>query len=367
MSKIQNFIADFLRDTRVKQGHKEELLRLTAREFDGFKVLEPRIKSLEDKIERLDDKSNNQKPTRNTSFHQPKDTYNLLSTFSSSDGGMKNLTHDFSDEFNGINYEDFINQCKEEFESARKSYPAVSDKLLRRIEEFAFKKRPKWFIRKGSKKVRYELGWSHPEIEEWYKRQKAHPSKNANYKTNMIAPFKNSIQIRPDESNFVEIIKVASEEAFGNPSRIEVEIDESVESASFYTDVDLLGYAIFKIFSIIDDVAKRNFADQVQIRYYSSKENFKMIEIEHVGSKCLKAARDPDFEGGDINEIKKSLWSLCNYEIRARFSDGAFRKIILSDKSKDLDSNMTTQKVAGKAYPIDADGVDGFTHCLKFY
>ena len=73
-----------------------------------------------------------------------------MSFFSQNDGGLKNLTHDFN--YGYIDYDVFIAQCKKEFEEGKEKYPKASKRLLARIEAFAFKESPDWFIRRGKEK-----------------------------------------------------------------------------------------------------------------------------------------------------------------------------------------------------------------------
>ena len=75
---------------------------------------------------------------------------------------------------------------------------------------------------------------------------------------------------------------------------------------------------------------------------------------------------DFDFLGGDLGSVKINLWGLCNYYILAKFREGEYRKVILSDKANETERDEATGKWIGKNYKLE-EKVKGFTHVLKFY
>jgi hypothetical protein len=299
-------------------------------------------------------------------LHKPKETYLLLDYFSSNEGGIKNLTHAFNLDF--IEYETFINQCKDEFEAGVKKYPNVPDALLKRIKEFAFSPESIWYIRKGKEKIEPKLGWSEPSFIDWYKTEKKHPWYNDKYKNEMIIPFRESIRVRSDSEYLYKLINESFNLVFGSAPICEIILDEkSLKHADFYTDVDNLGQAIFEIFSTIKDVSLKNFCNKIEVGFHSDSD-FKILSITHINSVSTKKSDDRGFLGGNLRTIKKKLYGLCNYEIHASFPDGYFRKIILSDDDKDKDFNLSSPgNWMGKSYPIEEYDVNGFTHILKFY
>lgn len=288
-------------------------------------------------------------------FPEPKQTYEFLSLFTKNDGGLKNLTHDFN--YGYIEYDDFIKNCRHEFEEAKRRFPKVPKSLVRRIEEFAFSDTPKWFIREGKVKKEIEEGWSKPSFIEWYKENKIHPSKDTLYNNEMIIPFKESIQVRADTGNLLRMINRLSDLTFGTPPCCKVQIMDSVKNAQFYTNVDNLGQAIYQIFSTTKYFSEKNFCDTITIDYHIEKE-MKILSFCHENSNPTKNASDKDYLGGDTTTIKTSLSGLCNYEIIANFPDGTFRKIILSDNYEEFKKGII---------PIDKLTVRGYTHVLKFY
>ena len=288
-------------------------------------------------------------------YPDPKQTYQFLSFFSQNDGGLKNLTHDFN--YGYIDYDVFIAQCKKEFEEIKKRFPNVQESVVRRIEEFAFKESPNWYIRLGNDKKYIRYGWSEPSFVEWYRTNKIHPAKDTHYNAEMIVPFKNSIQVRADNKNLIGLLSSLVTMAFGQNPCCNVEITQNVGEAQFYTDVDRLGQAIYQIFSTIKDYSEQNFCDKVIVDYYTEND-FKILTITHIDSKPTKKSDDKDYLGGNGTTIKTALFGLCNYEVQAEFPDGAYRKIILSDNYEDFKKGR---------YLIDKDSIDGYKHIMKFY
>lgn len=285
----------------------------------------------------------------------PRQTYEFLSLFTKNDGGLKNLTHVFNYDF--VEYDEFMNNCKNEFEEAKTKYPKVPIYLLTRIEHFAFKQEPNWYIREGNTKRTINLGWSKPSFVEWYNKNRIHPALDAYFNTEMIVPFKESIQVRADTGNLMHMINRIADITFGNPRCCNVEIMKNVSAAQFYTDVDNLGQALYQIFSTIKEYSERNFCNDVIIDYATEKV-FKKLIITHVDSAATKNVSDPDFAGGNTEAIKKALSGLCNYEVVAKFKDGVFRKIFLSDNYEEYKKGV---------FPVEEQSVEGYTHVLKFY
>ncbi len=376
------FILDLIESKKLNPSQKEQVLRLSLDEIkkegkvfderlrrieDGNKneaILIQRIEEIEkkiyDEIEDLD--KSEEVANKHFKKHNPKETYELLSNFSSIDGGMKNLIHSFN--YGYIAYEDLMKQCKDEFEQGRKKHPNVPEALLKRIEEFAFSENPNWYIMRGEEKIDKKVGWSEPEFVKWYKEKQTHPANDAYYNSEMIVPFKETIQVRSDLGNLIKLIDELSNRVFKNS--INLSIKEAVHTAQFYTDVDRLGLAIYHIFIAIKQASEKNFCDEVEIDF-KIKDGIKILEIIHLDSKPTKNVNDFDFVGGDLSNIQSKLWGLCNYDILAKFQAGEVQKVILSDKYGEIKKNKETGKWSGKNYSIAEGTVKGFTHVLKFY
>lgn len=369
MENKYDFILQLLDKSILSTTQKERIVKLSTAElkkgnFAG-KEFEERIKRLEEKLGlSYNKKSSNLLGIQKKKQPKPKETYELLSKFSSTEGGIKNLTHAFN--YGYISYDDLMAQCREEYDNGVSDYPNVPPAILARISEFAFSEKPEWYVRKGDKKIIYNIGWSEPNFRKWYKENKIHPAEDAKYSKEMIIPFKETIQIRADMGNLRKLINDASISAFGESPSIKVNIDKSIDSAQFYTDVDNLGQAIYHIFIAVKNISLQNFCDELDMKY-EIRDETKVLKIIHIDSESKKNVGDQNFLGGDLNNAYKALYGLCNYDILSKFPSGYFRKIILSDNKDDVTHNTATGKWIQKNYPIDEKDVRGFTHELKFY
>jgi hypothetical protein len=360
-----DFILNLIENKKLSPSQKERVLRLSILETmkDGIKKdaeLFNRIEEIEKKLIGERNKGDGI-IKQNKKKHKPKDTYELLNYFSSTDGGMKNLTHSFN--FGFIAYEDLMKKCKEEFEQGRKKYPNVPEALLKRVEDFAFSESPDWYIMRGDEKIEKKIGWAEPTFVKWYKEKQTHPANDAYYNSEMIVPFKETIQVRSDIGNLIKLINDLSDKVFQKETK--PIIKEAMHTAQFYTDVDRLGLAIYHIFTAIKQASSKNFCDEVEVDF-EIQDGIKIIKIVHVDSTPTKSVNDFDFLGGDLGSVKINLWSLCNYDILAKFQEGEYRKVILSDKANETEKNEATGKWIGKNYKIE-ENVKGFTHVLKFY
>ncbi len=354
-----DFIRELLKDKKFNQNQRERILELASRELSTEGNLEERVLKIEEMLAGGDDPPENEKKSPP---HKPKETYDLLSYFSSTERGMKNLTHAFNYGF--IAYEELIKQCRNEFEEGKKKYPNVPVSLLKRIEEFAFSETPDWYIMRGANKTAYSTGWSEKEFIKWYKENQIHPALDKEKEKEMINPFRETIQVRTDLGNLYRLINDLAVMVFQNS--IKLTIKEAINSAQFYTDVDRLGLAFYHIFTAIKQVSLKNFCDEVEIDF-RVQDNFKVVEIIHKDSVPTKSVNDSDFLGGDLATVKKNLWGLCNYDIIAKFPEGKYRKVILSDKIGEFEKNENTGKWLGKNYQLSNTTITGFTHNLKFY
>lgn len=296
-----------------------------------------------------------------TSPPDPQGTKNFLTYFRDSEG-LKYLTHDFKDPASPIDRITLINQAKKEFEEALNKYPSTPTYIRRRIEEFAFKENPEWLIRKGSEKIIINEGWCSNNFIEWFDNQKSpfikHPCRNSKWNKLIIEPFKRSIQVR--DEILLEVIEDNIRLINDNQEDRQIQFnydEQSLKIADFYTDVDSLGLALYKIFVEIKKHAVKQNNLNVTLEYLPEFENrFKCIRICHLNSRPTKSF-DKDFLGGDMTEVRTSLFSLCNWAIEGSFKDGSYRKYILYDKS-----------ISTKDTPFKLESeVKGFTHLLMFY
>lgn len=348
------FISGLLSNPATTKEDRERIVELLLKERDEKYVTKEQLQEL---LKIGGDKIIVEEGKKKTEYPEPRQTYEFLSYFSQKDGGLKNLTHDFN--YGYIDYDVFMAQCRKEFEEGKRKYPKVPSRLLGRIESFAFRETPDWYVQKWLQNERKTIkhGWSDPEFIQWYKTNKIHPSKDAFYNKEMIVPFKESIQVRADTGNLLILLKSLIKKVFGDNPSCNVTISDRVKDAQFYTDVDSLGQALYQIFSTIKEYSEKNFCDEVEIDYFTEGE-YKVLTVTHIDSKPTKRADDKDYSGGNTDAIKKQLKGLCNYEICAVFPDGPFRKIILSDNYDVFKKGIIS---------IDASTIKGYTHKMMFY
>lgn len=361
-----DFISGLIESKRLTTAQRERILMLSSKEIKKDKLcgdeLEKRIEGLEEGlVKKTSENSSSEKKTKKP---RPKETFDLLSKFSSTDGGIKNLTHSFN--YGHITYEDLMTKCKEEYEEGVLKHPNVPNPILKRISEFAFSEAPEWYVRKGTEKIIYNTGWSEPDFVKWYKDNNIHPAQDAKFNKEMITPFKETIQIRSDLGNLRKLLRTSIKSVFGENPSVRVKIDKSIDSAQFFTDVDSLGQAIYHIFIEIKKAAMQNFCDEVEI-CYEIINGIKVLKIIHLESETKKNINDETFLGGDLNATFKALYGLCNYDILAKFPSGYFRKKILSDNLNDFTKSNSSNKFVGKNIKMKEKEVKGFTHELKFY
>ena len=306
-----------------------------------------------------------EKPLAVLKNHKPKETKLFLSLFNNSEG-LKFLTHKFND--GKRKYDGFIELCKSEFDDGKRDYPNVPDAVLRRIEEFAFAPNPEWFVRKGNETIFPKKGWAEASFTEWYNKDiNIHPGFDSKWNTEMIIPFKESIEVRA--GNLKRIIDEILITGLGiSKSNFIITLSEqNINTAEFYTDVDKIKLALSHIIATIKDMANNNFCYEIEIDFINETlngGNYKMLVITHLNSEPTKHSNDKDFVKGDMKTIQSLLWGLCNYEIEAKFPDGVRKKIILTDNYKDYKKYVDK----GESIPInDSMKVKGFTHILKFY
>lgn len=366
-----DFIADLLADKRINLPLKEKTFELASKEVKGILSIESenseRILEIERQLSVFNNTSNNgeimkfePKTSSNKQNNSPKpsDTKQFLSYFRESEG-LKYLTHDFKDLANPIPRKELLSIAKEEFEEAKKKYPKTSEKLILRIEEFAFEENPRWTIRKGEQEITNTHGWSSKDFIEWQENAVVkHPCRSSEWNKKMIEPFKRTIEVR--DGLLLELIEESISLAF---TKDDLELFEfsydknSLLSGRFFTDVDWFGQALYKIFCGIKDKGEKQDCYKISIEYVNNlNDTFKIIKIIHHDSKPMSNSSSKFTDGGNFRDIRNALWSLCNWAIEAEFTNGYRRKFLLWDSNiKQTDTQIKQKEVKG------------FTHLLLFY
>lgn len=297
---------------------------------------------------------------------RPKETTQFLYNFRDADKYLKILTHDFTNPKEPIDLESLIENAKLEFEYAKKQYPNTSSKLIERIQQFAFEKNPEWYIRKSNNKTIFFEGWNSKNFGVWYKDQyekwknnptlRIHPANDTKWNKELIDPFKKSIEIRDGQLH--QLVNENVKDVFTEmeiKNLFTIYIGDSLTTAKFYTDVDILGVTINKILSNIKNQADKNNCYEVKIEFTINTESPQnCLKICHLDSSIDKPIlNNENFIGGDLGTIIKSLWGICNFFIEAKFNEKGYRKYLLNDKLKeDEELNYLPE---------------GFTYLLYFY
>ncbi|WP_273215705.1 hypothetical protein [Runella zeae] len=362
-----DFINDMLKDKRLDLPLKEKFIELASKELlNAENENRKRIEELEKRIKSTNNLKDSNIIINNQRVHKEKNTFippnpqhtkNFLSYFRDSEG-LKYLTHDYPNIATKIPRDKLLATARNEFEEAKSKYPQASSKLIRRVEEFAFKDSPNWSIRKGATEEFIRYGWSCLEFIEWENKSAVHPCRDAFWDKKMIEPFKKTIEIR--DGLLLEVVEENIELIFSKDDLevFSISYDKTnLLSGRFFTDVDWFGQAIYKILNVIKDKANKNHYYTITITYEEPfEENFKCLKIIHHDSKPNAPSNRNFNEGGNFKDIIKDLWSLCNWAIEAEFTDGFKRKYLL------WDSNIKNTNIE-----IPADSVKGFTNLLIFY
>lgn len=347
-----DIIQKFFENRKMTTSQKERFFLLVNKEL--IKESETEIKLLE-RLDSLEKKINGEVvdneevgsdigETKKKPKHKPKDTSDFLQYFTDSEY-VKYLTH----RFNGEKpcYDEFINSVKNEFESCKEKYPSISSKILKRFEQFALDENPNWYIFQENKKIEINKGWSQNEFKNWYINSACHPADDEFWNREMIQPFKHSIEVRTGDLTQIILEKKKTFNMF------DIVYDKNkLDSAEFYTNVDMLHSALNKIFQMIKDASSINFLFEVDVRF-EEVDGINVLSICHKNSECNKESKY-QFKKGDFTDLISNLWDMGNLDIEAKFNDGFFRKYILTDN-----------KEYNKTEPINE--VSGFTYNLKFY
>lgn len=357
------FINDILTNKRLDLPLKEKLIELTSKELlNTENENRKRIEELEERMKRNDIQIKKETTTTNEAHNQvrknpipnPLHTKNLLTLFRDSEG-LKYLTHDYKDIRNKSSREDLLTIAKKEFEEAKEKYPQAKNELLRRIEEFAFKENPKWTFYKNNVKKEVNYGWSSIKFRDWEINSTVHPCRDSFWNREMIEPFKRTIEIR--DGLLLDIIKETITLSF-NADDLDIFTinfnENQLQIGRFFTDVDWLGQALYRIFSCIKKHGEKSNNFEISIIYLD--DGIKTLKIVHHNSKANCSSNFDFTSGGDFQTIRNNLFSLCNWSIEASFENGYRRRYLLWDES-----------IRNTDIEIKETDIEGFTYSLYFY
>lgn len=367
-----DFIADLLADKRMDVPLKEKTFELASKEIKSVSNIEngnlERILKIENRLEELrNGVVNKTKNTKIKFYHNLQETIKLLKLF---DSDLKYLTHRWDSNSIFIR-EALLEKAKKELNKyaewgenekggSKITGYKVPEPLWRRIYNFIDKNNnlnkkeedAEWFVHHlfGETFNAY-YSWGSDKFIEWFQNSTTKDISAEEINKNMIAPFKNSIQIR--DGNLQKHIEPLVNKELGNEFNVEY---KNLAQAKFYTDIQgLMGGIISILKESIMTWAKENDRFNVKFEFVETlKERY--LKIVHLKSKCTLNSSNPDFLGGSLKGIaEKNLNKICNWSIEASFKDGNKRINILSD-DKNLD----------EIEEIDYEP-EGFTHILYFY
>lgn len=377
MMEKEEFITKLLNHQGLKANDRERILLLSCKELTKnssteileiktkLSVMEGRIlKALsEGKVKEINVEND---PPKNTfKPPTPKETMLFLSNFRESEA-IKFLTHDFKDPFTPPIYEDFINSVRIELDVQKKKYPNIPMSLIERIENFIFEPKPNWYITNGNEKKYFNTGWSALEFKNWYLDRyndwkinpsiKVHPKYSSKWNSEMIEPFKKSVQIR--EGYLLTLINECINHVFTEvekSNKYDISINKTnFSNADFYTDVNFLRNGIIHILESIKDNVGYNF--KINISFDSSYlEVYSCIKIEHIDSVSSKLLNENKM-GGSFNSIFNDFKNLCLWAIEYTYNEKNYSRYILYDSKL---SNNKNKEIDYKP--------KGFTHLLIFY
>ncbi|RAX51646.1 hypothetical protein CCY99_08790 [Helicobacter sp. 16-1353] len=300
--------------------------------------------------------------------HNPKALVDILRKFSQSDSPFKATVHNESNypSYNG--YDNFMTSLNKEWNEIQKDLNAYSYRLYNKLLGFLFKSTEELTNAdnyKGWGESNVKIGWSSSEISEYCKaNDKNNPfeyklpdryiieHKNGSITTFgdiCMKIFKYEIEFRDENQQFFKLIQ-DNRKKLG--SGFNVKIDEKIQGVSFYSDTHLVSEAINKIFN---QFIERKKYINIRVSMETTDEYHKFI-FSQLESKCNKGSKEmlKEIKDGDFEDIKKRLFSLCDWSIEAKCSDGNFRiNYLKSDNEKDIDKLP--------------DAPEGFTHILRFY
>ncbi|MFN4915307.1 MAG: hypothetical protein ACK5FT_08305 [Sphingomonadales bacterium] len=308
-------------------------------------------------------------------YHNPKKTVELLNYFTANDKNLKYATHSW-EEGKFLGYDDFFEKIKDEWNSINEEMRNQSVRLHAKISNFLLNNKlgtlneKKYYHAWGENRLKF--GWASPEIRKHMETPGKSPfsceiperikalDKNFNlqYFNDYANVFKNEIEFREDTKNLKKIILDLWEKHLTYDFEIGTEDLKRLDGCSFFTDVHLIKEALLIIFR--DMFKKKPEYNKVKIERISNfKERYHMIKITQVNSFVTRSVEDIKFTEptGDLAEIIKLLYNICDYSLVSRFDDGNYYRLnYLSSDKKDFKELLHEEL-----------NVVGFTHEFRFY
>jgi len=347
-----NNLLDYSIKKKVDEKTRERIFTLIGKEVensDELKEVIARIEKLENELKPANQESVEEKFELDLSTHKPLNLVNFIFKFKQSDG-IKYLTHNFDKPGQIFKREEILEIARKEYGDFVKQNP-ISWNFNNNFNAFAFgegRYRGRWYFN-GKQ---YTLNWMAPEIINWCKENSGrHPLDK--FSNELIHPFQITYKIEGD--NLITYIKDKLAKALGNSfGNYNIEYI-NCEEANFQTDVDSLLSGISGIFNSIKQREKNS--KKIKI-VFERKGRLKFITIIHVGSKSNKSfeEEEKDIIGGDLNEVKKNLYRVCDWSIISENPSNNCNQVNILYDIKQKNAKEIVNK------PIE-----GFTHILTFY
>lgn len=262
---------------------------------------------------------------------------------------LKYITHDYDVPNSKFDYDVFLREAEEEFETIIQTI-GIHQNLEILIREFAFRKPSDRIVGKSN------VGWRDDAIREWcVKNPNRHPINNSEF-SNVFDDFKNRIEVREKHlvKRLEESIKKKLGEAF---AKAKISFNENIEFTTFYTDVEQVFSGIRDLFAPIKERIIENPHIDISVEDHFENINSASIEliILHRNSFAEKIEDERILFGADLSTAKRKFEGFCDWAIESRFKNGYYRLNILNDKE------------IPKKESIDENSVKGFSHHLTFY
>lgn len=295
----------------------------------------------------ITDKKRKQQETRfDLNRHKPIDVTSFLLLFRSDDHPFKYLVHDLTKPGEVFNLAKLLQNATDKFKLETKKC-LIPKSLYSRLEAFIGISRKSWYF-KGTP---INFSFHSRKVEEWCSEN---PNKHPFLQfESEIKAFKESIRI---EENLKELIEFVLAEK-GLLTSFDVDYEE-IGKPSFYTDVDALMSGLGIIFNSFHQRIQNG--NKVKIVFEAKRlqtGRLRILKIIHVGSECIKEFKEEELLGGDLKEVKKFFYQLCDWSIIAKNPNPDINKINI------LYHPSTGKKPREKT----EDPIEGFTHVLTFY
>lgn len=278
--------------------------------------------------------------------HKPIDVTAFLSLFSSDDHPFKYLVHDLTKPGQTFILERLLKEVEEKFAIETRKY-LIPKSLYSRLRVFIGPSNMSWYF----KDKPMSFSFHSDKVKKWCtENPNKHPLLHFQYE---IKAFKESIRIEENLKELIEFVLAKK----GLLTSFDIDY-EKIGRPNFYTDVDAFISGLGIIFNSFHQRIQNG--NKVRVALETKRDGnqrMRILKITHVGSTCAKELKETELLGGDLKEVKKFFYQLCDWSIISINPNPNINKM-------NLLYNPTTGK---KPYEKIEETIDGFTHVLTFY